>query len=89
VGYLNVEINKSLRENLVGGLHPPMVSLRHGEAEVQERARPAAAPGKSMGLEKVRVNKLNFFSCMDANELGWEVMPYNFETKLRHKYSDH
>jgi hypothetical protein len=78
---LNVDILKSKREEIIGGLHPPIISLKNGEVYVE--------PARSAGLEKVRVKKLNFFSCMDANDLGWEFMPYNFQTKLRQNYSDH
>lgn len=65
---------------MIGGLHPPVVSLRHGEPI------PDLLPA---GIEKVRAKNLNFFSCMDAKDMGWEFMPYNFETKLRSTYGDH
>jgi hypothetical protein len=89
VGYLEVEVVKSLREDVVGGLHFPVVSLREGEVEQEETRIEAAPPVKEAGLEKIRVKNLNFFSCMDATNQSWEFMPYNFQSKLRSKYSDH
>jgi hypothetical protein len=60
VGYLDVEVEKSLREDVVGGVHTPFVSLRHGEVEQEEPAPyvpepipvPVAAPSpaKAAGL---------------------------------------
>jgi hypothetical protein len=58
-----VNVIKSKREEVIGGLHPPVISLKSGEIYHE--------PIQSAGLEKVRVKKLNFFSCMDANDLSW------------------
>lgn len=65
----------------MGGLKPPVVSLRNGAALVEEL--------RAAGIEKVRATNLNFFSCMDAKDMGWEFYPYSFETKLKSTSGDH
>lgn len=39
----------------------------------------------NLGIQQIRADKRNFFSCMDAGT-GWEFMPYSFQTKRRQFY---
>lgn len=64
------------KEEIIGGLQPPIITLRSGESYVEER-----------GIEKVAASKLNFFSCMDEKDKGWEFYPYKFKSRIRPNYS--
>lgn len=79
-GQIHVSIRKLLKEQIIGGLVPPTISLRSDVAPVSSIVHEAR------GIEKVQAEQLNFFSCMDAKDLGWEPYPIKFKSRIRQQY---